>query len=1387
MKARLNHFSKLILSNLNQFTITNTPKDKSLQKLLRVAMLILTLSFIIASSVKAATINVPTDYSSIQAAINAANSGDVINVSAGNYIENINVNKVVTVNGAGSGTTIIIATDGNSTPLTFRTTGATVSGFTLTHSYTTSELSAWTFNNNGVSFTSGSGNTLTNCIVTLNRNGIYINSSQNNIISNNTITNNRTGINATGTINGTHISGNIISSNWTEGFVSYANSNAANYSTVIITGNTFSNNWYSEIEIKDASTNSGTLDVSANTFTDNPVIYTTSSTASFNEPSFASQIPDVPGIGGTATKPINDLPTLRIYNSGSVVLKYSNLKTILVEPGESIQAAINFANTGDIISVDAGTFSENIVIAKSITLQSMFGAASTIISASNTGGAAIQINNDSVTVNGFTITNTVGKYGIISTDHSSLSIANNIIANIGSADVSTSGTNIGIAVVSSSAAVNLIGIVDNTISNITGGNGRSADGIAIGFSTGSFNITNLVIQNNNISSITTSYNSSLGKGAYGIIINHGTGVTGKTVNAIVQDNTISNLEGLWAHGIGLEGNTPNILVQGNNISNLIDHKSPSDAVAVQVESNASASTVNIHSNKFSNVSVGVLNAVSSSTVNAINNWWGSSTGPTSASNPGGIGVLVGDSVTYTPWTGQGYSAAVIAWPVGNAVEYTTNPTLSWYISGSSGSPVDYTVLVRKSTNSTYSGSFPDYFSITGITASHANVPVANTLTAGTKYYFKVRANFSGGIFSESSEESFTVDSSLVSAPLPVPSWPIGNAIVYSPTPTLNWYLNSGTAGTLSYNIFITDSSDHSVVTGGPISSTTTSLTLSTALKGGHTYNWRVETINGSQSSGYSAAATFTVDASYGGAPAAIPSWPIGNATVYSATPTLTWYLSSNATGAISYNVLITDSSDHSIVTGAAITTSNSYIQTTLLAGHTYNWRVETINGTESSGYSSAVTFTVDSSQGGAPLPILSWPVGNATVYTTVPSFSWYLSYGTIGTLNYKIIITDSSNHSVVSGSAISSSSTSFTLDSTLALIPGHTYNWNVDVINGSQASGYYGAGTFTVFSANANVSLPTPTASFPAGGNTVYTDTAQFSWYLNDSPPSGSYSYTIEIKSQSIDFDGIALPSNTSDNIVISGITGTSYTLTSPLLTSGTAYHWRVKLVSGSSSSAWSDANVSGGAQFSRNAISESITLPVIGAPDHAVLESTSPSLSWYVTTNPASKQTYSIEISTNKNLSNPIVYKNLSSFTKAVSDLSAGTFYWRVSASTVDGKSSNYSKIATFTIKSVSAVDNKNNAIPKEFAVSQNYPNPFNPSTVINYALPKASLVSIKIYDVLGQEVKTLMNIERQAGNYTAQWNGDNNFGKPVSSGIYIYRVTAGQYVKSMKMILLK
>ncbi|MDO8550962.1 MAG: T9SS type A sorting domain-containing protein [Ignavibacteria bacterium] len=98
-----------------------------------------------------------------------------------------------------------------------------------------------------------------------------------------------------------------------------------------------------------------------------------------------------------------------------------------------------------------------------------------------------------------------------------------------------------------------------------------------------------------------------------------------------------------------------------------------------------------------------------------------------------------------------------------------------------------------------------------------------------------------------------------------------------------------------------------------------------------------------------------------------------------------------------------------------------------------------------------------------------------------------------------------------------------------------------------------------------------------------------------------------------------------------------------------------------------------------------------------------------------------------------------------------------------------------------------ENEFIPVTHNLFQNYPNPFNPSTVISYSLPNVSYVSLKIYDILGREVKTLVNSEQNIGIHNIQWNGDNNYGNKVSSGIYLYKIEAGNFIMTKKMLLLK
>ncbi len=96
-------------------------------------------------------------------------------------------------------------------------------------------------------------------------------------------------------------------------------------------------------------------------------------------------------------------------------------------------------------------------------------------------------------------------------------------------------------------------------------------------------------------------------------------------------------------------------------------------------------------------------------------------------------------------------------------------------------------------------------------------------------------------------------------------------------------------------------------------------------------------------------------------------------------------------------------------------------------------------------------------------------------------------------------------------------------------------------------------------------------------------------------------------------------------------------------------------------------------------------------------------------------------------------------------------------------------------------------NALPLTFELKQNYPNPFNPSTVISYQIPQNEMVNLEIYNTLGEKVRTLVNEIQNPSNYNISWDGKNSSGNQLSSGVYLYRLKAGNNVQVMKMVLLR
>ena len=137
-------------------------------------------------------------------------------------------------------------------------------------------------------------------------------------------------------------------------------------------------------------------------------------------------------------------------------------------------------------------------------------------------------------------------------------------------------------------------------------------------------------------------------------------------------------------------------------------------------------------------------------------------------------------------------------------------------------------------------------------------------------------------------------------------------------------------------------------------------------------------------------------------------------------------------------------------------------------------------------------------------------------------------------------------------------------------------------------------------------------------------------------------------------------------------------------------------------------------------------------------------------------------------------------------SGIEAGNYYLRL-VTNVNGNA-NYtlanivSDNTTLAKKNFNKVNFTGREIPTSYDLAQNYPNPFNPSTTIRFQIPKDGIVTLRIYDILGAEVATLVNEEKVAGKYEVNFNASS-----LASGVYIYKIQAGTFINSKKMLLVK
>ncbi|HTX17450.1 MAG TPA: T9SS type A sorting domain-containing protein [Bacteroidota bacterium] len=220
-------------------------------------------------------------------------------------------------------------------------------------------------------------------------------------------------------------------------------------------------------------------------------------------------------------------------------------------------------------------------------------------------------------------------------------------------------------------------------------------------------------------------------------------------------------------------------------------------------------------------------------------------------------------------------------------------------------------------------------------------------------------------------------------------------------------------------------------------------------------------------------------------------------------------------------------------------------------------------------------------------------------------------------------------------------------------------------------------------------------------------------------------------------------------------------------------YYWRIQIHSASGPGPWSDVwQVSTAGPLP----GKPVLIPVV-SPDSSLFGYLGFQFTWNSTAYAAQ---YVVEIS------NDSTFVHINSTLTTVDTLEhvfgfvAGTtYYWRVQASNVIGAGP-WSDVAPFP--QAGMLVKGESVAPTVYALSQNYPNPFNPTTTINFALPKAGRTTVAIYDILGRQVRTLVDRELQEGNHTVIVDAS-----AMPSGVYFYCIRSGSFVETKKMVLLK
>lgn len=666
-------------------------------------------------------------------------------------------------------------------------------------------------------------------------------------------------------------------------------------------------------------------------------------------------------------------------------------------------------------------------------------------------------------------------------------------------------------------------------------------------------------------------------------------------------------------------------------------------------------------------------------------------------------------------------------PANNKVQVDTATTFIW---NTSEAAIAYRLQVS---------SDPAFSTlISNLTGLIDTTAIVNGFAKGATYYWRVKAF--GLQDSTAWSTTFTFTTVVELPATPVPASPADNASQVNASPQLFWF---NTARADSFLVQWSESSDFTSDVYEDHTNDTS--VIATGLTPFTSYFWRVKAYNLSGESSFSSVFSFKTAADPAPLPVLIS--PLDNATAVDTTVTLTWVNNSSATG---FQAQLSTMGDFNAVTEETSGTDTMLTVSGLNLFTNYYWRVRSIGfGGDTSAWSSVFTFTTKAAE--LPAPVLLNP-GNASV--DVPdsvTFMWSMVPGADGYL-FEL---DRDTSTVERDLQINKTDTSETI---LNLTNSMNYLWRVKATDSTvpRESVWTPWFSFTVVEAP---NLPPIVVS-------------EVKEYTFDE----DFSTLTAVKLDTVFNDPEAQPLTfeivSSTDLIISTLEGDSLIFESVQDTSGSGLII-VKAVDDIGQEVIDTLTIT------VNPVND---LPyVVHIPDTLTF-SVGEVLKFTIDTAFADVEDQLVDLQFNLTVDPTDIFISFDPGTYTVSLTSPSyTGFGSINLTVTDSDGGVLQIVLVVEVKMATS-NELENGVPFEYSLQQNYPNPFNPSSTIRFGIPEAAEVQLTVYNMLGQMVGTLLNQKMQAGWHTVQFNAEG-----LSTGTYIYRIQAGKYVSTKKMLLIK